>query len=186
VAFWHLLFVLLFKNLLFPLKIYIYTRSAEVAFYWWRENLAASHHLEKTLCHCSEAVSFSLYSVQFFSTYDSTMWTKPSFHKNLLHKHFLCYHNLLKYIIIFWPYSAFARQVLCSSSHSNPVLFILDIGSSFMPRLDHTMTLLFYSSYHSWDDRLLPLCPAIGWNGVNCLPGLALNHNPLDLCLPIS
>jgi hypothetical protein len=32
-------------------------------------------------------------------------------------------------------------------------------------RLACIVTLLFYASSHSWDNRYLPLCPAIGWDG---------------------
>jgi hypothetical protein len=41
-----------------------------------------------------------------------------------------------------------------------PALFalvILEIGGCFLPRPAWTMLLLFYASYHSWDDRCTPL-----------------------------
>jgi hypothetical protein len=40
-------------------------------------------------------------------------------------------------------------------------LVILEIRSYFLPRLAWTMTLLFYTSYLHWDDRHIPLCPAL-------------------------
>jgi hypothetical protein len=50
-----------------------------------------------------------------------------------------------------------ARLALYHLSHvSNPVWF-----GHLLPRLTWTVTLLFYHSYDCWDDRCVPLCPAI-------------------------
>jgi hypothetical protein len=45
-------------------------------------------------------------------------------------------------------------------------LVILEIGSWFLPRSAWTVILLFCTSCCCWDDRLVLLCTAIGWDGV--------------------
>jgi hypothetical protein len=68
-------------------------------------------------------------------------------------------------------------------------LVILETKSHFLPRPIWTMILLFYTSSPCWDDRHVPPCPVFfHWDGnlPNFLPGLALNHDPSDLCLPSS
>jgi hypothetical protein len=44
------------------------------------------------------------------------------------------------------------------------VLICFQTGSYFMSELAWTSVLLFVLP--SWEDRLLPLCPIIGWDGV--------------------
>jgi hypothetical protein len=49
-----------------------------------------------------------------------------------------------------------------------PVLFALvtsEIGSSFLPSPARTVSLLFYASHCSWDDRCIPPLPTIDWDG---------------------
>jgi hypothetical protein len=61
-------------------------------------------------------------------------------------------------------------------------------GSHFLPRPAWTVILLLYASCQRWDNRQLPLCPAVGGDGVlqTFLRGLALNCNPFNLSLPSS
>jgi hypothetical protein len=64
---------------------------------------------------------------------------------------------------------ALAKQALYYLT-TPPVLFalvILELGSRFLLRPSWTVILLFYASWHSWDDRLLPLYPVIGWDGIS-------------------
>jgi hypothetical protein len=63
------------------------------------------------------------------------------------------------------------------------LLVIFEIGSQFLPRSAWTANLLFYASYHNWEDRCTPsfFC----WDGVlwTFSSELAWNHSPLNLSL---
>jgi hypothetical protein len=72
-----------------------------------------------------------------------------------------------------------------------PALFtlvILDTGSHFLPRPAWTLIVLLYTSCHCWDDRHLPLHPAVVCrNEVSrtfCLGWPRNECNPLYLSLP--
>jgi hypothetical protein len=74
---------------------------------------------------------------------------------------------------------------------SPPALFvvvILEIGSHFMSRPTWTMIPLFYASCCSQDDRYMPPCPTIGWDGISWtfLPRLISKCSLLDLNLTSS
>jgi hypothetical protein len=58
----------------------------------------------------------------------------------------------------------------------------------FFPKLAWNCDPPNFSLLHSWDDKCMPLCKAIGWDEVSqfFLPELTLNHNPPDFWLPSS
>jgi hypothetical protein len=82
-----------------------------------------------------------------------------------------------------------ARQALYNFSHAvSPVLVIFEIGCCFMSGLAWTSILLCVCVLPSiaGDDRRLPLCPPIGWDGVLNFLHRLFSNDPPNFCLPSS
>jgi hypothetical protein len=77
-----------------------------------------------------------------------------------------------------------------NDGHHYAQLFLVEMGVSqtFLPELTWNFSLPDLRLPHSWDNRHIPPCPAIGWNGVSWsfFPGLFLSHNPPFISLPSS
>jgi hypothetical protein len=70
--------------------------------------------------------------------------------------------------------------MLCLLSHSLSLLLcFLEIGSCFFPKSAWTSIFLFYTFFHSWDDRHVPPHPDLRWGLMN----ISFNFDSPDLSL---